>query len=119
MTMPSGGVIGANPGSGMIGQMPTGSSGGRAPGAGRVNPVGGVIGQQGGTPSGRSGASAHGQPGTMGGGQGRARGRRQEGEQERWDPDNPWSTEEGVDPVVLPPDDYGPIDPGPAIGYSR
>jgi len=119
MTMPSGGVIGASPGSGMIGQMPTGTSGGRAPGAGRVNPVGGVIGQPSGTPSGRGTAPVHGQPGPISGGQGRARGRRQEGEQERWDPDNPWSTEEGVDPVVLPPDDYGPIDPGPAIGYPR
>jgi hypothetical protein len=119
MTMPSGGVIGANPGSGVIGQMPTGTPGGRAPGAGRVNPVGGVIGQQGGT---RGGAPAHGLPpqnAPMAGNQGRARGRRQQDEHERWDPDNPWSTEEGVDPVVLPPSDYGPIDPGPAIGYPR
>jgi hypothetical protein len=122
MTMPSGGVIGANPGSGMIGQMPTGTQGGRPPGAGRVNPVGGVIGQQGGAPLGRGGTSTHGMPmqnGPLAGNQGRPRGRRQEGEQERWDPDNPWSTEEGVDPVVLPPEDYGPIDPGPAIGYPR
>ncbi|MEU8229491.1 hypothetical protein AB0C12_07780 [Actinoplanes sp. NPDC048967] len=122
MTMPSGGVIGANPGSGMIGQMPTGAQGGRPPGAGRVNPVGGVIGQQGGAPQGRGGTPAHGMPmqnGPMAGNQGRTRGRRQDGEQERWDPDNPWSTEEGVDPVVLPPDDFGPIDPGPAIGYPR
>jgi hypothetical protein len=122
MTMPSGGVIGANPGSGMIGQMPTGTQGGRPPGAGRVNPVGGVIGQQGGAPLGRGGTSAHGVPmqnGPLAGNQGRPRGRRQEGEQERWDPNNPWATEEGVDPVVLPPDDFGPIDPGPAIGYPR
>ncbi|MFI7541071.1 hypothetical protein [Actinoplanes sp. NPDC049599] len=118
MTMPSGGVIGANPGSGMIGQMPANTSGGRAPGAGRVNPVGGVIGQQGA----RAGVSAHGLPpqnGPMAGAPGRGRGGRQDGEQERWDPDNPWSIEKGVDPVVLPPDDYGPIDPGPAIGHSR
>ncbi|WP_125805122.1 hypothetical protein [Actinoplanes sp. ATCC 53533] len=122
MTMPSGGVIGASPGSGMIGQMPTGATGNRAPGAGRVNPVGGVIGQQGGTPSGRGGAPTHGLPpqsGPMAPGQGRGRGRRQEGEQDRWDPDNPWSTEEGVNPIVLPPDEQGPIDPGPAIGYRR
>ena len=122
MTMPSGGVIGANPGSGIIGQMPTGTPGGRAPNAGRINPVGGVIGQQGGAPSGRGGALAHGLPvqhGPMAGSPGRAASRREEGERERWDPDNPWSTEQGVDPVVLPPDDYGPIDPGPAIGYSR
>ncbi|MGW4941387.1 hypothetical protein ACWEOZ_07335 [Actinoplanes sp. NPDC004185] len=122
MTMPSGGVIGANPGSGMIGQMPTGAQGGRSPGAARVNPVGGVIGQQGGASPGRGGTSAHGMPmqnGSMTGNQGRPRGRRQEGEQHRWDPDNPWSTDEGVDPVVRPPDDFGPIDPGPAIGYPR
>jgi hypothetical protein len=119
MTMPSGGVIGANPGSGVIGQMPAPASGSRAPGPSRANPVGGVIGQQG---SPRAGASAYGLPsqtGSLMGGQGRANGRRQDGEPERWDPDNPWSTEEGVDPVVLPPDDYGPIDPGPAIGYQR
>jgi hypothetical protein len=116
MTMPSGGVIGATPGSGMIGQMPGGATGGRTPTAGRVNPVGGVIGQQGGA---RGGVPAHGQTGPMMGGQGRTRGRNQESEPERWDPDNPWSTEQGVDPVVLPPDDHGPIDPGPAIGYQR
>jgi hypothetical protein len=32
-----------------------------------------------------------------------------------WDPDNPWETEEGVDPVLLPPREQ-PVDPGPAIG---
>ncbi|GAA3336115.1 hypothetical protein GCM10020358_07050 [Amorphoplanes nipponensis] len=126
-TMPSGGVIGARPGSGMIGQMPSGIPGGvpggRAPSAGRVNPVGGVIGQQGGgAPSGRGRASTHGFPAQnspMANGPGRAHGRRQEGEQDRWDPDNPWSVDEGVDPVVRPPEDFGPIDPGPAIGYQR
>lgn len=55
----------------------------------------------------------------MQGAQGRARNRREQGESDRWDPDNPWATEEGVSPVVLPPDEQGPIDPGPAIGYSR
>jgi hypothetical protein len=28
-------------------------------------------------------------------------------------------TEEGVEPIVSPPEDPGPIDPGPAIGYPR
>jgi hypothetical protein len=123
--MPSGGVIGAKPGSGMIGQMPSGS---RVPGsgsAGRVNPVGGVIGSQAetaGRPGGRPGAGAggmNGQHGSMVGQQGRGRGRRGEGETStHWDPDNPWATDEGVDPVVLPPSEPGPIDPGPAIGYT-
>jgi hypothetical protein len=38
---------------------------------------------------------------------------------QEWDPHNPWQTAEGVDPVVLPPQDPGPIDPGPAIGLDR
>ncbi|TCB99814.1 hypothetical protein E0H26_04520 [Micromonospora zingiberis] len=37
----------------------------------------------------------------------------------RWDPDHPWETDKGVSPVVRPPDDGGPIDPGPAIGIDR
>lgn len=36
----------------------------------------------------------------------------------RWDPDNPWEVERGVDPILEPPDE-GPIDPGPAIGFNR
>ncbi|MEU7902671.1 hypothetical protein [Actinoplanes sp. NPDC049118] len=130
MAMPSGGVIGANPGSGMIGQMPNGAPRNQLGGPARVNPVGGVIGQQGGAPTaprggaGRVGSSPihglHTQNGPMAGNQGRGRsGRQTEGDQNRWDPDNPWATEQGVDPVVLPHDEQGPIDPGPAIGYSR
>ncbi|HYN96943.1 MAG TPA: hypothetical protein VES42_24130 [Pilimelia sp.] len=43
-----------------------------------------------------------------------------EGEAGRhWDPDNPWETNEGVDPVVLPPREPGRTDPGPAIGFNR
>jgi hypothetical protein len=106
-TMPSGGVIGATPGSGIIGQVPSGVPGRSRPGStARVNPVGGVIGQ----PS----SSYLGNPTA------KARGRRAGAiDPDRWDPDQPWITEDGVDPVVLPPKDPGPIDPGPAIGYTR
>jgi hypothetical protein len=37
----------------------------------------------------------------------------------RWDPDNPWETDAGVEPVVLPPPPAGRVDPGPAIGTGR
>jgi len=122
MTMPSGGVIGATPGSGMIGQVPPAGAGTRAGGSARVNPVGGVIGQQG--PAGRStSAGIHGGSGLstpLANQPGQRRGRREaDVEATSWDPENPWVTDEGVDPVVLPPDAPGPIDPGPAIGYSR
>jgi hypothetical protein len=36
-----------------------------------------------------------------------------------WDPDNPWETDEGVAPVVLPARETGRIDPGPTIGLDR
>lgn len=36
----------------------------------------------------------------------------------RWDPDNPWETENGVDPVLLPAPEHR-IDPGPSIGGTR
>jgi hypothetical protein len=36
-----------------------------------------------------------------------------------WDPDNPWETDEGVAPVMMPGRDNRRIDPGPAIGYNR
>jgi hypothetical protein len=118
MTMPSGGVIGATPGSGMIGQMPAAAPGTRAGGSTRANPVGGVIGQA------RAGASVNNGVGSQsapfGSPTGRGHGWRDDSnESTRWDPDNPWVTDEGVDPIVLPPEDHGPIDPGPAIGYSR
>ncbi|GID94464.1 hypothetical protein ACFQFC_27335 [Amorphoplanes digitatis] len=114
MTMPSGGVIGATPGSGVIGQMPAGNTGGRAGSAARVNPVGGVIGQQGG-PAGR-GMTPN---GSLVNQSGKGRSRHDDPESKRWDPDNPWATEEGVEPVVLPPGAPGPVDPGPAIGFQR
>jgi hypothetical protein len=47
---------------------------------------------------------------------GRKRGNSEDHQQ--WDPDNPWLIYEGVEPVVLPPNDPGPIDPGPAIGRN-
>jgi hypothetical protein len=124
MAMPSGGVIGATPGSGMIGQVPPAGAGNRTGGPVRANPVGGVIGQPGSGPLGRSAsAGVHGPgglTGPLGNQAGQRRGHRDESaEANRWDPDNPWATQEGVDPVVLPADAPGPIDPGPVIGYSR
>ncbi|MDT5040462.1 MAG: hypothetical protein QOE51_1447 [Actinoplanes sp.] len=123
--MPSGNVIGARPGTGMIGQMPVGGrAGGMSPS--RVNPVGGVIGSQPGAGGpmvvGSRGGSrmsgANGQPSSVMGQQGRGRRRGENEDPQRWDPDNPWLTAEGVDPIVLPPNEPGPIDPGPAIGRS-
>ncbi len=36
-----------------------------------------------------------------------------------WEPDRSWKTNPGVPPVMLPPAEPGPIDPGPAIGLDR
>jgi hypothetical protein len=44
---------------------------------------------------------------------------RDKGDPRLWDPNNPWETAEGVDPVVRPPDEEGPTDPGPAIGLNQ
>ncbi|NYF56884.1 hypothetical protein HDA35_002715 [Micromonospora purpureochromogenes] len=134
--MPPGGLIGGAPG------MALGQPSGTAP-ARRVNPVGGVIGGGGaGTaPTGAAGSRPRGGRGNQiggvhgfsplggapgygsgfsGGVPGRTGRREQADEQSRvWDPDHPWETEEGVNPVVLPPQDEGPIDPGPAIGFNR
>ncbi|SCG65971.1 hypothetical protein GA0070614_4033 [Micromonospora coxensis] len=133
-----GGLIGGVPG------LPLGQPGGGTSPR-RVNPVGGVIGggAAGTAPTGAAGSRPGGgrgqlssmpglhpiggSPGMGGGGQGigNTTGRRparQEqvgGESRRWDPDNPWETDEGVSPVVLPPDEDGPIDPGPAIGFQK
>ena len=65
------------------------------------------------------GMSATGHPGggLYGQGAGRGRGRRDEADAMHWDPDNPWETAAGVDPVVLPAQEQR-IDPGPAIGLS-
>ncbi|GAB1690757.1 hypothetical protein [Krasilnikovia sp. M28-CT-15] len=97
-------------------------SGGLGAGAGarpRINPVGGVIGQQheasagspGRGPGGRVAGSA-GMAGAPGGRRGRG-GEPADGQ--RWDPDNPWETAEGVDPVIAPEQSSGQVDPGPGI----
>jgi hypothetical protein len=140
--MPPGGLIGGAPGMG-LGQPGASNSQPR-----RVNPIGGVIGgggagtaPTGGAGSrpggGRSFGSMHGAPpfggspgvcgysgtgstGSTGAAPGRpGRGGQSDGELRRWDPDHPWEVDQGVIPVVRPPDEDGPIDPGPAIGLNR
>ncbi|MEU4237877.1 hypothetical protein [Actinoplanes sp. NPDC026619] len=120
---PTNGVIGGTPGG--LGQPGAGRAGTR-----RVNPVGGVIGEGAGghgTSRGTGAGRVAGSGGMMGaehgnglyGGPngGRKSGRREESDGTHWDPDNPWETAEGVDPVVLPSREQR-IDPGPAIGLS-
>lgn len=123
--MPVGGLIGGAPGAGL------GQPGAGAASARRINPIGGVIGGAGAgtTPMGgagqRSGAGAGRSPlGSAGQPFGTAQSdraglRRDDDSGHRWDPDNPWETDEGVAPVVLPPREAGRIDPGPAIGFHR
>lgn len=133
-----GGIIGETPGIG-YGQQASGNAQPR-----HVNPIGGVIGGGGaGTgPSGgagsrpgggRSSPPMNGQPplgGTpnpslvvrrdgMHGPQERSSQGQSTDELSRWDPDYPWETRPGVPPVVEPPAEEGPIDPGPAIGLKR
>ncbi len=129
-TLPSG-LIGNVPSTGH--SQPKGASPTR-----RINPVGGVIGgggagtAPGGAAGSRPGLGRPSQFGTMSGihplGQAWGTGegpRRGSGAEEdgsgvhQWDPDHPWETERGVNPIVLPPDDEGPINPGPAIGFDR
>ena len=109
--MPPGGVIGGTPAIG-LGQP---AAAGRP--AQRVNPVGGVINSS--NTAIRSGPSARGTATTgqpFGNVAGRNSGRRDDSsEATHWDPDNPWETEEGVAPVLLPTAEQH-IDPGPAIG---
>jgi hypothetical protein len=139
--MPPGGIIGRTPGGG------PGEPGAARFGTQRVNPVGGVIGEPGADGVGGRGAAGFSGEGMMGDGRGavagsrgsrgqvgragtrgttaepygqaggRRAGRRDQSEEMRWDPDNPWATAAGVDPVVLPPVEQR-IDPGPAIGLS-
>lgn len=128
--MPPGGIIGRAPGVG-LGEPNAGRFGPQ-----RVNPVGGVIGEPTAGPGmmgggrgvaagarGGSVAAGHGGLSSAGGQQpygqlgGRRSGRRGQAEDATWDPDNPWATGEGVDPVVLPPVEQR-IDPGPAIGLG-
>ncbi|RZU50247.1 hypothetical protein EV385_2013 [Krasilnikovia cinnamomea] len=127
-TMPSGGVIGSTPGSGVIGQLPGTGSGQTRVGGGssRVNPIGGVINPQSSagarSVSGVGAAARLGSGGQLGAAYGQSRRSRSDHPENAntapWDPDNPWATDEGVDPVVLPQEDPGPINPGPAIGIK-
>ncbi|GIJ25953.1 hypothetical protein Vqi01_11150 [Micromonospora qiuiae] len=138
-SMPYGGVIGGDPGSNLSRPAASGDQ------PRRVNPIGGVIGGGGaGTaPTGAAGsrpAGGKGFNGTqkfpiastpppqmgisnasgIGGAPARPGDNKKDYEELRqWDPDNPWETDRGVSPVVQPPDDEGPIDPGPAIGINR
>lgn len=123
--MPPGGMIGGLPGTGLGQPAPTTTP------ARRINPVGGMIGGGSGTGSAvgsvgqRAGSSPSGvrrvtgsggtamPSGATGGKRGDNRGTVE------WDPDNPWATDDGVAPVVLPPRKPGRIDPGPAIGSAR
>jgi len=115
------------PRGGVIGSLPGGADGSRATPS-RVNPSGGVIGQQPG-PGGRGGVRTGGQAGRITGGndvgamgsQPRHRGRCRHGhDEQRWDPDNPWEINEGVDPIIMPDALPGRVDPGPGIiGIDR
>ncbi|WFE33711.1 hypothetical protein [Micromonospora sp. WMMD975] len=104
---PVGGVIGG----GGAGTAPAGAAGSR-PGAGRSSQIGGMQGAPpfGGAPKpAASGVDGNGRPFQPG-----------KSDQYRlWDADQPWETEQGVPPIVRPPEDKGPIDPGPAIGFDR
>ncbi|HEY0698612.1 MAG TPA: hypothetical protein VGD43_12480 [Micromonospora sp.] len=120
--MPPGGVIGATP-SGVVGQQPRSGVPAR-----RINPVGGVIGQSPvngkgvpGQTAGRPGLTPAQRGGQHGAGVSARPGVHGEDDEllPRWDPDNPWETDEGVAPVVLPAQETGRIDPGPAIGFNR
>jgi hypothetical protein len=93
-----GGIIGGTP---PMGGAPSGRSGQLGTGArgSRINPLGGVIGPNGAVPSTR-------RPGSP---------QDQDTRSQRWDPDNPWETESGIDPVLLPSDEQR-INPGPTIG---
>lgn len=102
-TLPNNGIIGGNPavGGGMPGR--PGQTSASMRGGQKVNPTGGMIGSQG---PGGTGV----QPGP------RQRPRSEENpHNRRWDPDNPWETTGGVDPVLLPSPEQR-IDPGPTIG---
>lgn len=123
--LPHGGLIGGVPGM-PVGQPPAARNN-QPP---RVGPIGGVIG------GGGAGTAPTGSAGSRPGG-GRAgyypatidklprgaprRPYREDGHDQlrRWDPDHPWELDHGVAPVLRPPDEDGPIDPGPAIGFRR
>lgn len=132
-SLPTNGLIGGAPGSGVG---PPGSGGAMR----KVNPIGGVIGGGAGTTptggagsrpgSGRGAAGGHSFP-PIGGAPGfngssglnvpsnRSAKYEHEKEGHIWDPDHPWETAEGISPVVRSPEEHGPSDPGPAIGLDR
>ncbi|MCX5118795.1 hypothetical protein OG992_16555 [Micromonospora sp. NBC_00362] len=139
-SMPPSGVIGGAPGLGLGQPVPPSSP------TRKVNPIGGVIGGGGaGTaPTGGAGsrpAGSRGLPGRhqlppIGGAPGLGGGanasglgaiyppnhpaqRGQTTDRRAWDPDHPWEIDQGVDPVVRPPEEQSPPDPGPAIGFNR
>jgi hypothetical protein len=94
-----GGVIG---GATPMGGAPTnrpGQLGAGTRGTQRINPPGGIIGNDSTSPLGRRNSS----PGER------------ETNSQHWDPDNPWETETGMDPVLLPQPEQR-INPGPTIG---
>lgn len=109
--MPPGGMIGGLPGAG-LGQ-PAAATGP----ARRINPVGGMISGQGSGPTIVKGTGQR--SGVTSVSRTVAKERDDARPTAQWDPDNPWATEDGVAPVVLPPSRGGRIDPGPAIGSSR
>lgn len=111
--MPPGGIIGTAPAMGL-----------RQPGSGSrpvpsVNPVGGILNPNNGPGSrgqtGRTQPGATNPLGTIGG-----RAANEDDGREtssRWDPDNPWETSKGVEPILQPPVEQR-VDPGPAIGLT-
>ncbi|WP_327042647.1 hypothetical protein OG400_10650 [Micromonospora ureilytica] len=137
----------SSPPNGVIGGMPSGGVAPLGPNAAqsrKVNPIGGVIGG-GGAGTGPTGGAGS-RPGSsrtftssnvgptpiggapsLGGNSGiglpPARHRQQPqfdlDSSRPWDPDNPWETDQGVNPIVQPGNEQGPIDPGPAIGFNR
>ncbi|MDG4779178.1 hypothetical protein O7614_05910 [Micromonospora sp. WMMD961] len=135
--MPPGGLIGGTPGMGLS------QPGSSANQPRRINPVGGLIGggSAGTGPTGGAGSHPRGGRGagalhgmspfglgsadrsgmSPGGPASTGRGVRAKYDEEphRWDPDHPWETGKGVAPIVRPPNEDDPIDPGPAIGLDR
>ncbi|GIE27759.1 hypothetical protein Ait01nite_008040 [Actinoplanes italicus] len=94
-----GGLIGGTPPMGGSPSTRGGQLGASTRGGQRINPIGGMIGQE-----------AMSRPGQ------RSTSRRSDdNESQRWDPDNPWETGSGMDPVLLPASEQR-IDPGPTIG---
>jgi hypothetical protein len=95
----NGGVIGGTQPIGGAPSSRAGRSGAGTRGSQGVNPLGGMIGQEANTPTGRRVTSR----------------REQEARSLQWDPDNPWETDSGIDPVLAPLPEQR-INPGPTIG---